>query len=430
MDLRLISSGSVASFHPIPPSHHHHHHSQIDSYHHHHNGSFGDPYHPHQQQIYHHQSADPYGHHGSSLAVYTGHNNHQWSSPMDDNHHHHPTFPPPPPPPPSNHHHHIHPHLLPISSPLSSSSSSSSLTSTPPSTYCLPFSPRSSNSSNISANSPGLISSPPSSISTSSQSDQQTSTPTIKPTIFTATTIDYYEPSSESPINQINPNSPSPSQSQQHQQQHPLPPTPPPSSSITTITQLNSLHNLPTIIQSTESINNNLTENENQSITLIETPMVDHTLTMNLNNPPTPTHHQLHHSNPHEHYHFNQGNELTEQSDGTIRFPRKRNTANKKERKRTVSINTAFSLLRDHIPNVPIDTKLSKIKTLRLATDYISYLMTLLETSNSPDSYDKHGNPTRSFKCEDFKVDLQRFKGARSETDLVSGLNNLIPNNN
>ena len=62
-----------------------------------------------------------------------------------------------------------------------------------------------------------------------------------------------------------------------------------------------------------------------------------------------------------------------------IRVVKRRNTANKKERRRTMSINNAFSELRDCIPNVPADTKLSKIKTLRLATSYISYLMAVLE---------------------------------------------------
>ncbi|XP_039146915.1 heart- and neural crest derivatives-expressed protein 1 isoform X2 [Drosophila simulans] len=42
------------------------------------------------------------------------------------------------------------------------------------------------------------------------------------------------------------------------------------------------------------------------------------------------------------------------------RIVKKRNTANKKERRRTQSINNAFSYLREKIPNVPTDTKLSK----------------------------------------------------------------------
>ena len=52
--------------------------------------------------------------------------------------------------------------------------------------------------------------------------------------------------------------------------------------------------------------------------------------------------------------------------------------ASKKERRRTQSLNNAFAQLRDCIPNVPSDTKLSKIKTLRLAISYIAYLMDIL----------------------------------------------------
>jgi heart-and neural crest derivatives-expressed protein 2 len=57
---------------------------------------------------------------------------------------------------------------------------------------------------------------------------------------------------------------------------------------------------------------------------------------------------------------------------------RKTTNNNKKERRRTHSINSAFASLRGCIPNVPSDTKLSKIKTLRLATSYIAYLMDVL----------------------------------------------------
>lgn len=52
-------------------------------------------------------------------------------------------------------------------------------------------------------------------------------------------------------------------------------------------------------------------------------------------------------------------NELT--TIAPVRPVRKRNTANKKERRRTQSINSAYTSLRDHIPNVPSDTKLSKV---------------------------------------------------------------------
>lgn len=93
-----------------------------------------------------------------------------------------------------------------------------------------------------------------------------------------------------------------------------------------------------------------------------------------------------------------------------VRVVKRRTTANKKERRRTQSINSAFTFLRDCIPNVPSDTKLSKvwgvawfffsysqqiftmnfhfvavqIKTLRLATSYISYLTRVLEGDQDP----------------------------------------------
>ncbi|KAM9311523.1 heart- and neural crest derivatives-expressed protein 1 [Gastrophryne carolinensis] len=66
------------------------------------------------------------------------------------------------------------------------------------------------------------------------------------------------------------------------------------------------------------------------------------------------------------------------------RLPRRKSAAAaaagppRKERRRTESINSAFAELRECIPNVPADTKLSKIKTLRLATSYITYLMDVL----------------------------------------------------
>lgn len=65
-----------------------------------------------------------------------------------------------------------------------------------------------------------------------------------------------------------------------------------------------------------------------------------------------------------------------------VRVVKRRNTANKKERRRTLSINNAYADLREMIPNVPHDTKLSKIKTLRLATSYISYLTGVLESDD------------------------------------------------
>ena len=84
------------------------------------------------------------------------------------------------------------------------------------------------------------------------------------------------------------------------------------------------------------------------------------------------------------HHHVHHHHEYIEVVDSCGRVVKRRSSANKKERRRTQSINNAFAELRDCIPNVPPDTKLSKIKTLRLATSYIDYLMAVLQ--NTPSS--------------------------------------------
>ena len=55
----------------------------------------------------------------------------------------------------------------------------------------------------------------------------------------------------------------------------------------------------------------------------------------------------------------------------------------KKERRRTENLNSAYNNLRDCLPNVPSDTKLTKIKTLKLATSYIDYLISILDSQDS-----------------------------------------------
>jgi len=55
-----------------------------------------------------------------------------------------------------------------------------------------------------------------------------------------------------------------------------------------------------------------------------------------------------------------------------------RQVANARERDRTHSVNSAFNALRGLIPTEPINRKLSKIETLRLACSYIAHLATIL----------------------------------------------------
>ncbi|CAI2733429.1 unnamed protein product [Schistosoma spindalis] len=58
--------------------------------------------------------------------------------------------------------------------------------------------------------------------------------------------------------------------------------------------------------------------------------------------------------------------------------------ANERERTRTASVNDAFLMLRNLIPTEPINRKLSKIETLRLASSYISHLHAILITGSGP----------------------------------------------
>uniref|UniRef100_A0A8C3IK66 BHLH domain-containing protein n=1 Tax=Chrysemys picta bellii TaxID=8478 RepID=A0A8C3IK66_CHRPI len=51
-----------------------------------------------------------------------------------------------------------------------------------------------------------------------------------------------------------------------------------------------------------------------------------------------------------------------------------RHAANIRERKRMLSINSAFDELRCHVPTFPYEKRLSKIDTLRLAIAYIALM--------------------------------------------------------
>ncbi|XP_033103207.1 pancreas transcription factor 1 subunit alpha-like [Anneissia japonica] len=64
-----------------------------------------------------------------------------------------------------------------------------------------------------------------------------------------------------------------------------------------------------------------------------------------------------------------------------------RQAANMRERKRMQSINDAFEGLREHIPTLPYEKRLSKVDTLRLAIGYIGFLSELLDNDqNSSES--------------------------------------------
>lgn len=64
-----------------------------------------------------------------------------------------------------------------------------------------------------------------------------------------------------------------------------------------------------------------------------------------------------------------------------------RYAANIRERKRMLSINSAFEELRCHVPTFPYEKRLSKIDTLRLAIAYIALLREILVSGCDPKSY-------------------------------------------
>ncbi|KAM7345058.1 basic helix-loop-helix domain-containing transcription factor HLH54F [Cochliomyia hominivorax] len=59
--------------------------------------------------------------------------------------------------------------------------------------------------------------------------------------------------------------------------------------------------------------------------------------------------------------------------------PIQRNAANARERARMRVLSSAFGRLKTKLPNIPADTKLSKLDTLRLATMYIKQLKAVVE---------------------------------------------------
>ncbi|XP_066977747.1 heart- and neural crest derivatives-expressed protein 1-like [Macrobrachium rosenbergii] len=158
-------------------------------------------------------------------------------------------------------------------------------------------------------------------------------------------------------------------------------------------------------------------------------------------------HHHHHHHAPHHHYHHHAQDLCAPQppappgpftcADGSTlppcpphywdgdelidaygRVVRRKTSANKKERRRTQSINNAFAELRECIPNVPADTKLSKIKTLRLATSYIAYLMEVLH-SEDPQQAQQQQPP------QPFRIDAQPSSTSERTTVQAHGLTHL-----
>lgn len=126
-----------------------------------------------------------------------------------------------------------------------------------------------------------------------------------------------------------------------------------------------------------------------------------------------------------------------------------RQVANVRERQRTESLNEAFEKLRKIVPTLPSD-KLSKIQTLKLATDYIQFLHSVLHletpsisNDQSMESFENHSldktnetnqikiktrklnsNSTKRPKRKSFVLDQFETKILVSQSNELSDLNN------
>ena len=78
---------------------------------------------------------------------------------------------------------------------------------------------------------------------------------------------------------------------------------------------------------------------------------------------------------------------------------KRRQAANARERRRMNGLNDAFERLREVIPNLGSDHKLSKFETLQMAQTYIGSLASLLERS---------------------KAEEERARGGKNSPDIVN----------
>lgn len=102
--------------------------------------------------------------------------------------------------------------------------------------------------------------------------------------------------------------------------------------------------------------------------------------------------------------------------DGSNHPPVQRNTANARERARMRVLSSAFYRLKTIIPWVPHDTKLSKLDTLRLAKNYIAYLMATLDGQPVEEITNKMPHPQKTVSI--FKS-LKLLKCLKSQFRLV-----------
>merc|ERR1719458_264122 len=69
-----------------------------------------------------------------------------------------------------------------------------------------------------------------------------------------------------------------------------------------------------------------------------------------------------------------------------------RHAANMRERRRMQSINDAFESLRQHIPTLPYEKRLSKVDTLKLTIGYINFLAEMVASDRPVEQTNRDAN--------------------------------------
>ncbi len=96
-----------------------------------------------------------------------------------------------------------------------------------------------------------------------------------------------------------------------------------------------------------------------------------------------------------------------------------RRGANVRERQRTESLNDAFEKLRSIVPTLPSD-KLSKIQTIKIATDYIKFLHSILNVSPQFNDIEQSSLNTDTNKLVNSKRKTILTRKCRSNDDRDS----------
>ena len=106
---------------------------------------------------------------------------------------------------------------------------------------------------------------------------------------------------------------------------------------------------------------------------------------------------------------------------------KRRIAANSRERRRMNGLNDAFERLRDVIPSLGSDHKLSKYETLQMAQTYIGSLASLLRRTSSTDSNLSTSSSAASIKESQFNIDMNMSSSNSSLSSTEDHLNEGTP---